>query len=687
MTQLHNILDSKAKPPGSLGVLESWAAKLASIQITSAQRTLSADPAVAVIFCADHGTVTGKHVQESVSAYPQAVSAKIFAGLTVESSEAAAGAVLAAANGFSGLYVVDVGLNCGRFSEKKFRKENSQLSVRVFDRKIKNGTQCFSSGNSAMTLEECKKAVEVGREIVRKAVEEDHIKVTSLGEVGIGNTTSAAAIVSCLTGKSPEIVCGRGTGLDDDGLKRKIHFVEDAIANFSSKDPMEVLMKFGGFEIAAMVGCILECLKLKVAVIVDGFITGASALVAYCIEKETKDVMFFSHNSEEIGMKAVFDLLEVQPILQMNLRLGEGTGAILAYPILRSAAAMFNEMITLEAALALPLLIQDEKKCEIEADLDATRAISKSDVSLRGTGTSQDSSTDTYEGFSLYSETRVFFSAMMFLTRLPCPSFVDHHPAFLLRSMAYYPLIGCIIGLFAAVFWKFAFDISGSYVLGSIFATGSSVWLTGCFHEDGLTDTFDGFGGGWNQQQILRIMQDSRVGTYGMVGTVLWIATKIYLLCLLQGDAWTALIAGHCIGRLTSLPMVYSFPYLVDPGDSKGGLYNKFAGVQNLLTSSRMAFGVVSAGIVGILCRGLEEGLLSVIFSIIVAMVAGLYGESILGGVVGDFLGASICVSEVSLYFVFYVLNTRFSITLNSFVPLGVTFTIIFAYIKMVQHF
>jgi nicotinate-nucleotide--dimethylbenzimidazole phosphoribosyltransferase len=649
------IVDGKAKPPGSLGFLEECAVKMASIQCKNSSveiPRISADPAGLIVFCGDHGIVSGKDVPNSVSAYPQIVSEKIFKAL---GNGGAAGVVLAESNGLVAAYIVDVGLNIENSVQSDQTKSKGKLSIEIRNKSLMKGTRDYTK-EAAMTVEECQAAMNVGGEILREAVEKYKLKVCAFGEVGIGNTTSAAAITAAITGKSPDAVCGRGSGLDDAGLQRKIDSVAQSLQMHGFKkrggkkkiDPLEVLRSVGGVEIAAMAGAMLECKKTGTCIVVDGFISCAAALIASKVDDSLRNYMFFSHKSEETGgVSAIFEELEISNAsLDLKFRLGEGTGAVLAISLLRSAAAMFNNMISLEDAL----------KPSFE-ESDPTRIIKKDEIDARGSGTTENF--DTYR-FSLKSEIRVFFTSLMFLTRLPCPSFVDHHPAYILRSMLYYPIVGSIIGAFAANFFLLFSFLSSSKLVGAAGASAASVWLTGCFHEDGLADVFDGYGGGWGKEQILRIMQDSRIGTYGMVGTFLWLVMKIGLLSQFENNAdiWTAIVSAQCIARFTVMPMVYLFPYLVDSGDAKGALYNRFAHVQSLLTLKRMLLGaILSLAIVSNLL-GFPIALMSLLLVSIFGIFAGLYSVSMIGGVVGDFLGASICLSEVLLYF-FFLIQSR----------------------------
>jgi len=227
-----------------------------------------------------------------------------------------------------------------------------------------------------------------------------------------------------------------------------------------------------------------------------------------------------------------------------------------------------------------------------------------------------------------------------------------------MRSLQWFPLIGAIIGLWAAVWLNAALLLWSAPVAASI-STLATVWITGCFHEDGLADCFDGFGGGWSKSQILRIMKDSRVGTYALVGMALVITIKLrcieHLLSYDDGrktaaSAAAALIAVHAASRWTSLPLIYMLMYIQDEEDAKKGLYNWFAQSQRLLTPPRLIIGTVSAVAVPWIVLEPHQACI-IYFSIgMVTIVAAYYGNAIIGGVVGDYLGATIQVAELACY-------------------------------------
>lgn len=283
----------------------------------------------------------------------------------------------------------------------------------------------------------------------------------------------------------------------------------------------------------------------------------------------------------------------------------------------------------------------------------ASSVITKEEVEARGSGTRE--ARDTYDaGRPLRSELRVFYTGLMFLTRLPVPAWVDHHPAYLMRSMMWFPLIGAAVGAWGAA-WHAAAALlwPSPPLLAAALSTLSTVWLTGCFHEDGLADSLDGFGGGWGREQILRIMKDSRVGTYALVGTALALHAKLAVLGALgPARATAALIAAHAASRWTSLPLIYACTYLQDAEDAKRGLYNWFATSRRLLTPPRLAF--ATAGTAGVLLAALPAAQAAAVAAtvLLATLLSGYYGNLVLGGIVGDYLGATIAVTELAIYLV-----------------------------------
>jgi nicotinate-nucleotide--dimethylbenzimidazole phosphoribosyltransferase len=296
------------KPSGSLGKLEWIAIRLASIQ--RQDRPISFGRRV-LVFAANHGVVA-----EGVSPYPAEVTAQMVKNFAA--GGAAINALARAAQ--AEVVVVDVGVSRGT---KNFARE------------------------PAMTEDEMHGALERGRAEARRARAEG-VALLGLGEMGIGNTTAASAVTAALTGLPPSKVTGSGTGLDEAGRRRKIEVIERALALHAlpPHEPLEVLRSVGGLEIAALVGLSLEAAAQRLAIVVDGFIASAAFAVAFKLEPLVKDYAFFSHLSTEPGHRALLEFLGVEPLLDLGLRLGEGTGAVLAMPVLGAAVAAHNEMAT-----------------------------------------------------------------------------------------------------------------------------------------------------------------------------------------------------------------------------------------------------------------------------------------------------------------------------------------------------
>lgn len=321
-TALQKKIDQKTKPLGALGQLEVLALKLGLIQ-NSLTPYLN-KPAL-LIFAGDHGIV-----EAGVSAYPQSVTAQMVANFL---AGGAAISVFAKQHRLE-LFVVDAGVNADLASHP-----------RLLDAKIAKGTANFLH-QAAMSESQCFKAIECGAELVMQ----QHVKGSNcigFGEMGIGNTSSAALLLHCLTGLPLEQCVGRGTGLDDEQLAHKLHVLQQALIQHQDMQaPLIVLATFGGFEVAMMVGAYLKAAELAMVIIVDGFIASAALLVATQLNSHVLDYCIFSHVSSEQGHQALLAYLKAQPLLNLNLRLGEGSGIAIAYPILQSAVLFLNEMAT-----------------------------------------------------------------------------------------------------------------------------------------------------------------------------------------------------------------------------------------------------------------------------------------------------------------------------------------------------
>jgi nicotinate-nucleotide--dimethylbenzimidazole phosphoribosyltransferase len=319
-------LDRKTKPRGSLGRIERLAAQYAGIRGDASPPPLV--PAV-LVAAADHG-----YAEDGVSAYPAEVTAQM---VRTFATGGAAICVLAREAG-ARLVVVDAGVR----EQVDFP---AVRSVRVGD-----GT-ANAAGGPAMSREQALQAIATGIGLARELAA-DGVTAVALGDMGIGNTTAAAALHAALLGLEPARVCGPGTGLDANGIRAKVSVVERALAAnpLNGDDPVDTLAALGGFEIALLSGAILGAASERLAVVLDGFIVGATALVAVRLAPAARGYLIAGHLSPEPGHRLALDELGLDPLLSLELRLGEGTGAALALPVLRAAVAILSEMATFEAA-------------------------------------------------------------------------------------------------------------------------------------------------------------------------------------------------------------------------------------------------------------------------------------------------------------------------------------------------
>ena len=325
--QIQHKLNNKTKPLGSLGKLEEVALQIALIQETLTPGLIK--PHI-VVFAASHGIAN-----EGVSAYPSEVTFQMVLNFL---NGGAAINVFTRQNGIE-LALVDAGVN-----------HDFEPDEKLIDAKINHGTKSFLS-QSAMTKNECQLAIEKGKEIV-KNIAKTGCNVIGFGEMGIGNTSSAAVIMSKLLNIPIEDCVGKGTGVNPDQYQNKITILQKAISNHAevSTDPMQVLQTFGGFEIAMMCGAFLAAAEEKMVLMVDGFIASAAFLSAFKLDPEIKNFAIFCHQSEEKGHQLLLEGLNVKPLLNLDMRLGEGTGCAVAYPLLKSAVAFLNEMASFESA-------------------------------------------------------------------------------------------------------------------------------------------------------------------------------------------------------------------------------------------------------------------------------------------------------------------------------------------------
>jgi nicotinate-nucleotide--dimethylbenzimidazole phosphoribosyltransferase len=318
-------MDRKTKPRGSLGRLEAIASRVAGIR---GPRASGQAPSVVIVAAADHGIAS-----ENVSAYPQEVTAQMVRTFV---AGGAAVCVLARRAG-ARLIVVDAGIVSGLGDVPG-----------VMDRRIGAGTANATLG-PAMTREQAFRALAAGIELARDMAAEG-VGLIGVGEMGIANSTSAAAVAAALLPAEPAAVCGRGTGVDDAGLARKVDAVQRALAVNAGAveihEPVGVLAAVGGFEIGVLAGVMLGAAAGRVPVLLDGFITAAAARMSpWCVGS-----MLASHRSTEPGHARVLEALELDPILDLQMRLGEGSGAALAIPIVEASLGLLDEMATFDGA-------------------------------------------------------------------------------------------------------------------------------------------------------------------------------------------------------------------------------------------------------------------------------------------------------------------------------------------------
>ena len=321
--RLQHKIDHKTKPLGALGQLEDLALQLGLIQRSDTLRL--AHPHM-VVFAADHGIAA-----EGVSAFPQAVTVQMVGNML---AGGAAINVLARQHGFA-LRVVDAGVASDIADQPG-----------LIQRKIAHGTQNICTG-PAMQEAQCHAALQAGSDVV-KALPGN---VIAFGEMGIANTSAAALLLHRLAGVSLEDATGRGTGLSDPQLLHKQQVLTRAAAQHpQAVEPLQALAALGGFEIAMMTGAMLQAAAERRVVLVDGFIAGSAALVAHALAPQVKDYMVFCHRSAERGHHLLLAHLQARALLDLGLRLGEGTGALLAWPLLQSSACLMNEMASFESA-------------------------------------------------------------------------------------------------------------------------------------------------------------------------------------------------------------------------------------------------------------------------------------------------------------------------------------------------
>ena len=325
-TTLQHLIDTKTKPPGSLGRLETLARQMGLIQRTTHP---TVERPVMIVFAGDHGIA-----QEGVSPYPQAVTAQMVLNFL------AGGAAINALSRVAGvtLEVVNAGI-----------ATPLPHAEGLVDIPVAAGTRNFAH-EPAMTRDQALAAMHAGAERVRHHAALG-TNVIGFGEMGIANTSAAACLMSRLCGVPVDECVGRGTGLDNAGLARKRNVLAAALARHApDTGPLDVLATFGGFEIAMMAGAYLAAAEARMTILVDGFIASSALLVADALAPNVREYCVFAHASNEAGHRRMLDYFGAIPLLTLDMRLGEGTGAALAVPLLRAAVAFLNEMASFESA-------------------------------------------------------------------------------------------------------------------------------------------------------------------------------------------------------------------------------------------------------------------------------------------------------------------------------------------------
>ena len=319
---IRHTIDTKTKPLGALGRIEALAEQIALLQGTVAPVMQGC---TLTIFAADHGIA-----ESGVSAFPQAVTGQMVLNFL---AGGAAANVFARVNGVA-LQVVDAGVAGEAIAHPA-----------LINRRISAGTANFLTG-PAMTPAQADQALVLGKAIAAAAAGE----ALAFGEMGIANTATASALAHKLTGLALADLVGRGTGLDDAGLAHKRDILTRACARTGALTPRQAMAEYGGFEIVMMAGAMIEAAAHRKVVLVDGFIATAAATLALALEPGARAAMVFAHASHEAGHRVLLSHLGAKPLLELDMRLGEGTGALLAWPMLKAAAAMMTDMASFETA-------------------------------------------------------------------------------------------------------------------------------------------------------------------------------------------------------------------------------------------------------------------------------------------------------------------------------------------------
>ncbi|BCS99298.1 nicotinate-nucleotide--dimethylbenzimidazole phosphoribosyltransferase [Desulfoluna limicola] len=319
-------LADQARPQGSLGVLEPLSARLAAI---AGAIDVKLDKKVVVTCAGDHGVV-----EEGVSLFPQEVTQQMVHNFVIKGASINVLAKHAGAESMA----ADIGV-----------KGECDPSLPIFHKKVAKGTDNFTKG-PAMSREQAVKAIEAGIEIVDELVAQGKLDMLGTGDMGIGNTTPSTAIIAVLSGEKVEDLTGRGTGINDEALQRKVAAIKKGIEvnKPDPKDPIDVLSKVGGYEIGALAGLVLGAAAHGIPVVCDGFISTAGALIAGDLAPTAKEYLFASHRSVEVGHTFMHDHLGVEPLLDLGFRLGEGTGAALTMELLDASTRILADILTFE---------------------------------------------------------------------------------------------------------------------------------------------------------------------------------------------------------------------------------------------------------------------------------------------------------------------------------------------------
>lgn len=323
--QLKHKIDFKTKPLGSLGLLENLALHIGQIQNTLSPELKN--PTM-LVFAADHGLT-----EEGISPYPKDVTWQMVMNFV---SGGAAINVFCRQNGMT-LKVIDAGVDFDFPAEAP-----------IINAKVARGTRNMRF-ESAMTSKECKAAIQKGRDLVKKEAELG-CNIIGLGEMGIGNTSASSLLMHRFLNIPIADCTGSGTGMFGEQLKKKVQILKEISEKYNPQSPEETLATFGGLEIAMMVGAMLEAKEQNMITLIDGFIATAAVLTAIRMNPDVRQYCVFCHSSDERGHKLMLEHLDARPMLQLNLRLGEGTGAALAFPLVQAAVNFLNEMASFEAA-------------------------------------------------------------------------------------------------------------------------------------------------------------------------------------------------------------------------------------------------------------------------------------------------------------------------------------------------